>query len=171
MDRKETKPFYRVTHSRLPVPQLILAERTGKKGSFIVIDGKQRLRTIKRFAAKDDDSYFMPLKLNGLKELKRLNGKTYEGIKASDKLRHDRAAFENANIRTVVIRNWKQEEYLYEVFLRINTGSVQFSPQELRQALHPGPFSEFLNEESGKLEELKRALNLAQPDFRCGTQK
>ena len=35
----------------LPVPQLILAENLGKKGSFIVIDGKQRLLAIRRFGS------------------------------------------------------------------------------------------------------------------------
>jgi len=55
---------------------------------------------------------------------------------------------------------------LYEVFLRINTGSVQLSPQELRQALHPGPFSTFVDDASATSEMLKAALNLNAPDFR-----
>src|SRR5689334_22460988 len=31
----------------LPIPQIILAEEKGKKGSFIVIDGKQRLLALR----------------------------------------------------------------------------------------------------------------------------
>lgn len=150
----------------LPIPQLILAEAPGKRGSFIVIDGKQRLLAIRRFGTSDQDAGFPPLKLRGLKELNRLNNKTYANLQAELDLSDDRAAFENSSIRTIVIRNWQNEEYLYEVFLRINTGSVQLSPQELRQALHPGPFSRFVGEASADSEELRQALSLKAPDFR-----
>lgn len=150
----------------LPIPQLILAEAPGKRGSFIVIDGKQRLLAIRRFGTNDQDPDFPPLKLRGLKELNRLNNKTYANLQAELDLSDDRTAFENSSIRTIVIRNWQNEEYLYEVFLRINTGSVQLSPQELRQALHPGPFSRFVGEASADSQELRKALNLKAPDFR-----
>ncbi|MCC5613034.1 DUF262 domain-containing protein [Nostoc sp. CHAB 5834] len=150
----------------LPIPQLILAEAPGKRGSFIVIDGKQRLLAIRKFGSSDDSEEYRPLKLRGLKELSRLNNKTYTGLQKELQLSDDRTAFENSSIRTIVIRNWQSEEYLYEVFLRINTGSVQLSPQELRQALHPGPFSSFVGIASADSVELQRALNLKAPDFR-----
>ncbi len=127
----------------LPIPQLILAEDKRKKGSYIVIDGKQRLLAIRKFASEGEDSGFKPLKLKGLSERNDLNKKTYNDLLNDENLAEDLAAFQNASIRTIVIRNWKSEAYLWEVFLRINTGSVQLSPQELRQALHPGPFSKF----------------------------
>jgi hypothetical protein len=50
--------------------------------------------------------------------------------------------------------------------LRINSGSVQLSPQELRQALHPGPFTTALNEYVIESKALKAILNLTKPDFR-----
>ncbi len=92
--------------------------------------------------------------------------KRYSDLLDDDDLADDLAAFQNASIRTVVIRNWKSEAYLWEVFLRINTGSVQLSPQELRQALHPGPFSNFVDNASAESVGLRNALNLKQPDFR-----
>lgn len=150
----------------LPIPQLILAEVKGKKGSYIVIDGKQRLLAIRRFGAVEADGDFVPLALKGLQELSKLQDKTYADLIADQTLADERTAFENASIRTIVIRNWDDESYLYEVFLRINTGSVQLSPQELRQALHPGPFSSFVNNASADSQELRDALNLTQPDFR-----
>ncbi|MBP3127848.1 DUF262 domain-containing protein [Thalassospira sp. ER-Se-21-Dark] len=149
----------------LPIPQLILAEDSKKRGSFIVIDGKQRLLAIRRFAA-EQDSAFTPLKLRGLQERPDLCGKTYHNIVNDVELSADATAFENSSIRTIVIRNWKNEAYLYEVFLRINTGSVQLSPQELRQALNPGPFSSFIDEASSQSTGLKEALSLKRPDFR-----
>ncbi len=150
----------------LPIPQLILAEAPGRRGSFIVIDGKQRLLAIRRFGSADPNGDFVPLKLKGLKELDRLNNKSYADLQAELSLSEDLSAFENSSIRTIVIRNWQHEEYLYEVFLRINTGSVQLSPQELRQALHPGSFSQFISEAAANSNELKRALNISAPDFR-----
>lgn len=150
----------------LPIPQLILAEDRRKKGSYIVIDGKQRLLAIRRFASEGEDSDFKPLKLKGLKEREDLNKKTYKDLLNSDNLAEDLAAFQNSSIRTVVIRNWKSDAYLWEVFLRINTGSVQLSPQELRQALHPGPFSDFVDKTSADSIGLRSALNLKEPDFR-----
>ncbi len=148
----------------LPIPQLILAEDKNRKGSFIVIDGKQRLLAVRRFSAQEEDEGFKPLKLRQLNERHDLNGKTYADLLEDDS--EDLSAFQNSTIRTVVIRNWKSEAYLYEVFLRINTGSVQLSPQELRQALHPGLFSSYIDDASADSIELKAALKLKEPDFR-----
>lgn len=150
----------------LPIPQLILAESPNRRGSFIVIDGKQRLLAIRRFGTLGEQSGFVPLKLSGLNELKQLNNKNYADLQSDLNLDDNRSTFENASIRTIIIRNWQKEEYLYEVFLRINTGSVQLSPQELRQALHPGPFSRFIGDASAESNELKLALSLKAPDFR-----
>jgi hypothetical protein len=150
----------------LPIPQLILAEDKRKKGSYIVIDGKQRLLAIRRFASEDAETGFKPLKLRGLKEREDLNKKTYSDLLKTDDRSEDLAAFQNSTIRTIVIRNWQSEAYLWEVFLRINTGSVQLSPQELRQALHPGPFSNFVDDASAGSVGLMAALKLKEPDFR-----
>jgi len=150
----------------LPIPQIILAEEKGKKGSFIVIDGKQRLLALRQFLSASDDDEFPQLKLSGLSDRAELNGITYEDLSQRAKYQGDRNNFENQTVRTVVIRGWKDEKYLYSVFLRINTGSVQLSPQELRQALHPGPFSDFIDDISIASVALKRAMNLKQADFR-----
>ncbi|UVO49651.1 DUF262 domain-containing protein [Sphingomonas sp. SUN019] len=152
--------------SQTPDAQLILAEAPGRRGSFIVIDGKQRLLAIRRFASIDNSDQFKPLRLSGLTELKHLNKKTYSNLRDELNLSDDRSAFDNASIRTIVIRNWQHEAYLYEVFLRINTGSVQLSPQELRQALNAGPFSGYVDDSSAQSDGLKDALNLKYPDFR-----
>ncbi|RJG57273.1 DUF262 domain-containing protein [Sphingobium terrigena] len=165
-DEKKQSLFIESLALGLPIPQLILAENRKKRGSFIVIDGKQRLLALRRFGSTKPNTGFTPLKLRGLQKLKNLNGKTYADMQQDLGLDDDRAAFENSSIRTIIIRNADQEEYLYEVFLRINTGSVQLSPQELRQALHPGPFSTFVNEASAASQELRATLKLKEPDFR-----
>ncbi|MEW9838104.1 DUF262 domain-containing protein [Mesorhizobium marinum] len=150
----------------LPIPQIILAEEKNRKGSFIVIDGKQRLLTLRQFLSDGDDHQFPQLRLTGLNDRAELNGVTYNDLKNDPKLQDELNNFENQTVRTVVIRGWKSEKYLYSVFLRINTGSVQLSPQELRQALHPGPFSDFIDDFSTESEPLKNAMKLKEPDFR-----
>ena len=119
----------------LPVPQIVLAERRDRKGSYIVIDGKQRLLSIRRFGVTDSDEDFKPLTLSGLKNKRSLNGHTWSSLRDDTDFERDVAAYENQTIRTVVVRNWPDDSFLYLVFLRLNTGSVPLSPQELRQAL------------------------------------
>lgn len=142
----------------IPVPPIILAENKTRRNSYIVIDGKQRLLSISRFYG---DAGFLPLKLSGLTVLKELNGKTKEQI--PEDLFRD---FENQSIRTIIIKNWPNEAFLYTVFLRLNTGSKKLSPQELRQALKPGKFLSFLDDATAESEQLKKMLNNKKPDSR-----
>lgn len=150
----------------LPIPQLVLAESKNRRGSYIVIDGKQRLLSIRQFAAEDGDKIYQQLKLTGLSIRADLHGHCLHDIKNNAEKLDDVSSFENQPIRTVVIRNWGSEEFLYQVFLRLNTGSVPLSPQELRQALHPGPFVDFADETSGDSAALRSTLKLKRPDFR-----
>ena len=147
----------------LPIPQIILAEQRDKKGKFIVIDGKQRLLSLKQFAlpSKNENA----LKLSGLEVLSKFNRMTYADIE-NGLFFDDIDAFNNQTIRTVVIKNWRNVEVLYLLFLRLNTGSVKLSPQELRQALYPGEFTDFVNSESGKNQQLQKMLNIKKADFR-----
>jgi hypothetical protein len=150
----------------LPVPQLVLAESKARKGSYLVIDGKQRLLSIRQFAALSTDKDFKQLKLSSLTVKSDLNHLSLADLRADTKYLDDLTSFENQPIRTVVIKNWPNEAFLYQVFLRLNTGSVPLSPQELRQALHPGPFINFADEQSGQSAALRQLLRLSKPDFR-----
>jgi hypothetical protein len=150
----------------LPIPQLVLAEAKDEKGSFLVIDGKQRLLSLQRFAGIGADENNMPLVLNDLKFRNELNGRTYEDLKNDFRLRSHLNAFENQPIRTVVVKNWQKEDVLYLIFHRLNSESLPLSPQELRQALHPGPFLRFAAEYTLQLGGIHRALGISTPDFR-----
>lgn len=150
----------------VPVPQIVLAERKNKRGSFIVIDGKQRLLTLRQFCALADDKEYENFSLTQLDIRKDLVGIDYAMMSSEDRFDSDFAAFENSTVRTAVIRNWPDENFLYTVFLRLNTGSVPLSPQELRQALHPGGFSRYVDDYSISSTLLRSALNLSAPDFR-----
>ncbi len=140
----------------LPVPQIVLAERKGRRGDFIVLDGKQRLLTLQQFAGSESS-----FRLTGLDVRSDLNRLTYEKLPEADRL-----ALDTQTIRTVVVRHWQSDEFLYIVFLRLNTASVPLSPQELRQALHPGPFVRFVNFFTAENEEFHRLFGRSTPDFR-----
>lgn len=165
-DDKRKSKFIESVILGLPIPQIILAERKEKKGTYIVIDGKQRLISLRRFFAHKDALDFQPLKLKGLDSLNMLNRYSFTDLQENPELSDFTYQIENQTIRTIVIRYWPNEEFLYNVFLRLNTGSLQLSPQELRQALHPGKFIDFTDEFSIQSAQIKRILNITKPDYR-----
>lgn len=153
----------------LPIPQIVLAEQKNEKSKYIVLDGKQRLLTIRQFCAdptRENDDGFDALFLANLQLLPLLNGQSYTSMQRDDQHPEMIDDFDNHTVRTVVIRNWPDADYLHRVFLRLNTGSVRLSSQELRQALEPGPFTDFLDEFATTSTPLHEALGLDGPDFR-----
>lgn len=150
-----------------PIPQIVLAEKPNAKGNFFVLDGKQRLLALRQFSvdrndARDDE--FSPLKLTGLEVLTELNQLSLADLEAQ----HPDLVptIENHSIRTVVLSSWSSERMLLSLFLRLNTGSVPLSPQELRQALIHGDFVKWLDEASGNSAALRQLLNNSHPDRR-----
>lgn len=149
-----------------PIPPIVLAESLDQRGKYIVIDGKQRLLSIRQFWSIGGQTDFTKLSLRNLEILEYLEGYDMEKMSIDPESQSFLSAFENQSIRTIVIKNWKEESILYHIFLRLNTGSVPLSPQELRQALHPGPFVDFVDESSTRSSALKSILGLDAPDFR-----
>lgn len=150
-----------------PIPQIVLAENRDSPGTYFVIDGKQRLLALRQFFADSSDSKdttFESFKLTGLDVLDGINGCSLADLEREypDRV----AALENHSIRTVVLSDWSSEDLLLALFLRLNTGSVQLSPQELRQALIPGAFMSWLDKESGEMRSLARLLGNDRPDRR-----
>lgn len=104
--------------------------------------------------------------LSGLEARQDLVRKKFKSLENDPDRRDDLNAFLNHTIRTVVIRNWPSTEFLHLVFLRLNTGSVKLSPQELRQAMVPGPFSNFVDDAAEKSKEIQSLLSRTSPDPR-----
>ncbi|MDQ0813228.1 hypothetical protein QFZ63_004942 [Streptomyces sp. B3I7] len=157
----------------LPIPQIVLAEDKRRRGKFIVLDGKQRLLALRQFAAgssfaaaAEEEDGFKGFSLTGLEVREDLKLATLRKMEKEDDYIDDLNAFLNETIRTVVVRRWPNEDFLNLVFLRLNTGSVKLSPQELRQALHPGDFTDYLDDAASESEWLRRALRIKKPDFR-----
>jgi hypothetical protein len=149
----------------LPVPQIVLAEQQGQRGQFLVLDGKQRLLTLLQFTGGGTGRN-NGFSLRSLDIRKDLRGKSYEDIKADATCKADVDAFLNQTIRTVVVRNWPSSEFLFLVFVRLNTGSVALSPQELRQALLPGEFVNYVDDKAADSPTLRKLLKTKEPDFR-----
>lgn len=149
----------------LPVPQIVLAEQRGQRGKFIVLDGKQRLLSLLQFSGRGGGRN-NGFALKGLDVRDDLLDHTFSDLADDPTFSDDVNAFQNHTIRTVVIRNWPSTDFLYLLFVRLNTGSVQLSPQELRQALHPGPFVDFVDDRACESQALKRLLRKEEPDFR-----
>ena len=154
----------------IPIPNIVLAEKVDKRGTFDVIDGKQRLLSIVQFCKgkkkPTEINDFKSFKLTGLKLLSELNGKTFDDLKKSTEFSNYATIIENATIRTSVIRNSPNEAYLYEIFSRLNTGSLSLSAQELRQSLFPGHFTDFIDDFASLSKTLHELLNIDNADKR-----
>ena len=149
-----------------PVPQLVLAENPRDRGTFIVIDGKQRLLTIAGLFLSKYRSYWNDERFSGLNVLEILNGVSLDTFLSSARWSKEQRQLVNSDIRTTVITGFQDEDVLYDIFYRINTGSVPLSSQELRQVLNRGGFAEFLFDATSQPNPLWRVLRISYPDPR-----
>ena len=116
----------------IPIPPVYFGKRTGG-GSLEVIDGQQRLTAIIRFIRNE-------YSLQKLQRLSNLNGLRFKDLREQqDKLL-------DAPIRSIVIDAGGNEQLRYEVFERLNRGSVALTEQELRNCVYRGSFNELLGE-------------------------
>ena len=126
----------------VPIPNFYLAEEQDATES--VIDGQQRLTSFFRVFQPiplDGNREASKLKLGSLRVLTDLNGKTFE--KWGDDLQ---AKFENAAMRVVTIQRESDHDVKYEIFERLNTGSMGLNDQELRNCVYRGPYNKLLHE-------------------------
>lgn len=116
----------------VPIPVIYVAEEDD--GHWTVIDGLQRLNSIKRFA----DNEF---RLYGLEVLTELNRVQYSKL-------NPKAAriFRNGIIRIIVLLEDSNPEIKYDIFLRLNRGAITLNEQELRNCLYRGKFNDMLKE-------------------------
>jgi hypothetical protein len=116
----------------VPLPTIYLVEEKDSKES--VIDGQQRLTSFFNFLDGE-------LVLTGLRILTELNGKRFIDLDADDKRRFKRAA-----LRTITIQNDSDPNLRFEIFERLNTGSVALNDQELRNCVYRGSYNDVLRE-------------------------
>lgn len=149
----------------IPVPEIVLAEHPKQKKSFIVIDGKQRLLALSGFIDPADSPSWERSKLKGLLVRSDLNAVSFQEMQ-SEANAETRRRLLNADIRCTVIANFNDEAVLYQIFYRLNTGSVPLSTQELRQSLIRGDFANFLVDYTNAVHPIHHVLGLDEPDPR-----
>lgn len=119
----------------IPVPPIFLLEKYDEENGEInyeVIDGVQRLSTLSAFM-KDKLRLSSDLKLTDLS--RQIFSKLPEEIKK---------IFLNREISTIIIERTTNPEIQFEIFERLNRGSVSLSHQELRNCMYHGNFNNFL---------------------------
>ncbi len=123
----------------LPVPGIFLS-RDEKTKKLFVIDGAQRLRTIKFFIDNDmDGKEFVLNRVNDA-----FDGKSYEDLSAED-----RRQFDDYVIHATVVKQDLPEEdntSIYHLFDRINTGGTAAQPHEIRRSLFGGTFNDLIED-------------------------
>lgn len=141
----------------IPLPVIYLSEE--KDGKEHVIDGQQRLTAFFSYLdGKFPDG--KEFKLTGLKVFTELKGKTYRELsdELQDKIR-------SCHVRTITFKKESLPDLKFEVFERLNTGSVSLNDQELRNCIYRGEYNNLLRKLSTD-PDFTFLLGLTRPDKR-----
>jgi len=117
---------------KIPIPPIYFGKVPG--GSLEVIDGQQRLTTLVRFVRNE-------FTLRKLQRMSSLNGKLFKEL-----TKEQQEKILDEPIRTIVIDAAGNTELRYEIFERLNRGSMALNEQELRNCVYRGPFNDLLAE-------------------------
>jgi len=129
---------------RIPLPAFYMDATDEDK--WLVVDGLQRLTTLKRFVIDQE------LRLKGLEFLK-LHGKTF-----NDLPRNFQRRINETQATVYLIEKGTPPEVKFNIFKRINTSGAPLSAQEIRHALNQGKVTKLL-ERLAKSAEFKRATD------------
>ena len=138
----------------IPLPVVYLAKEKDEQVS--VIDGQQRLTSFFRFI---DGDY----SLTGLKVFNGLNNRKFAGIGDS----HQEKILE-CTIRTITFLEDLEDSdknLKFDIFERLNSGSVSLNPQELRNCIYRGKYNDLLKDLSAD-KKYKKIMNYKEPDKR-----
>ncbi len=130
-DRKASKLIESLLIN-VPIPVCYLAEESD--GTRSTIDGQQRLRSLHRYISNE-------FSLRGLDVLSELNGSRFHQL--SDR---QQRLIRTRTIRCIVITAESHPDIRFDVFERLNTGSVALKAQELRNSMYRGSFNDLLHE-------------------------
>ena len=135
----------------VPFPSIYTSQE--EDSSEIVIDGQQRLISLFSFMDEKFPNDQNKFKLHGLQVLKELNNKSFKELD-----RNLQKAFEKYGIQTIVITKDSDIDVKFEIFERLNTGSVKLNDQELRNCIYRGKYNDFIKELSN-VEDFQFVLN------------
>ncbi len=138
----------------IPIPYIYISkdvdvdEEIEGKTRYTVIDGQQRLTAIHGFVKEK-------YALQGLKVLPKL-----ENIKYSELPIFLKRRLEERTIKCLIIDSTLDRSVKYEIFERLNTGSLELSNQEIRNAIFRGPFNKQIKE-LAKLKIIKKMFYIS----------
>jgi hypothetical protein len=143
---------------RLPLPAFYMDATDDDK--WLVIDGLQRLTSLKRFVLTRE------LKLSGLEFLgQQLNGKIYDELSPAFQRR-----IKETQVTVYLIEKGTPPKVKFNIFKRINTGGLPLSFQEIRHALNPGAVTTYLAD-LAESNEFKKATTDGVRDQRMGDRE
>ena len=122
----------------LPVPGIFLVKEPD--GKLLVLDGHQRLQTLRRYY--DNDWEGKAYTLEGVQD--RFENRTYKQLESEDSRR-----LNDSIIHATVVRQDEPSEdmsSIYLVFERLNSGGTILQPQEIRVALYHGELVSLLTD-------------------------
>ena len=116
-----------------PLPPFYINKHVS--GKYLVVDGRQRLTTLRRFL---EDKFA----LSELRAFPELNGKKYSDLK---KINSDfQTKIEDNKLLVYLIQPSVPLEMVYDMFNRINTGGTQLERQEIRNCIYLGKATKLL---------------------------
>lgn len=148
----------------LPVPQIFLF--VNDDDQLEVIDGQQRVMSIKYFfegyfGNEDNRGRRQVFKLKGLAQRSEYNGKTFEELSERDKRKLRNSTLRAINIKQ--ISPGHQNDSVFHIFERLNTGGTSLKPQEIRNAVYRGLIVDKL-QELNEDTDWQQILGLTKPD-------
>jgi uncharacterized protein with ParB-like and HNH nuclease domain len=132
-DQEKQSRFIESIIMNVPIPPVFLGE--DQYGSYVVLDGRQRLTAIKDFL---NNTY----KLKSLKVWEDLNDQSFNDL---EKKKLDRAITRRF-VPAIVILKESSPQVKYDVFDRLNTGGVIAEPMEIRNAVFQGGFNKLIRQ-------------------------
>lgn len=128
----------------LPIPPIFVATNVGFQ--WEVVDGLQRLSTLLHFLGDDlEDLKFAnrhePLALQGMEKLNQLNGKRFQDLPKSLQV-----YFGRQPLQVISLTDKSDLQVRFDLFERLNRGTVTLTAQEVRACVYRGPFNAFLEE-------------------------
>ena len=136
-DRKTQSEFIESIFLNLPVPPLYVATNDGFR--WEVVDGLQRINTLVAFAASEPATG--TLVLGELERLTEFNGKSLHELEETVQRYFMRQA-----LTVTALTDKADMNIRFDLFERLNKGSVQLSAQEVRKCIFRGSFIETLGE-------------------------